>query len=119
MLLIDLLEFALGIADLHEPFPKGRRPKRAHLSFDQTPQTMTGVGEVGRRAKCTRTLPEGSIESPIMREAHRHDAHPRHAKDGLHIFVTRLELTLGQEFRHGMDARNRVWFETGKVEHNL
>src|SRR5690348_515798 len=83
------------------------------------PEAMTCIGEVARRAKRTRTLPEDVVESAIMREAHRHDAHPRHAKDGFHVLVTRLQLTLGQEFRHGMDGRNRVWFETRNVGHRL
>src|ERR1700683_129189 len=54
-----------------------------------------------------------------MREAHRHDAHPRHAKDGFHVLVTRLGLTLSQEFRHGMGLWNRVWFKTRQVGHGL
>src|SRR6516162_6967279 len=81
------------------------------------PEAMTCFGKVARRAKRTRTLPEGVVESAIMREAHRHDAHPRHAKDGFHVLVTRLELTLSQEFRHWTDGRNRVWFKTRKVGH--
>jgi hypothetical protein len=116
---INLLELALGIADLREPLPKGRWSKRAHLFFDQMPEAMTCFGEVARSAKRTRTLPEGVIEIAIMRETHHHDAHPRHAKDGFHVLVTRLELTLSQEFRHGMEGRNWVWFKTRKVGHRL
>src|SRR6185437_12696420 len=117
--LINVLEFAVGIADLCEPLPKGRWPKRAHFFFDQIPEAMACISEVARGADRTRTLPEGVIESAVMREAHRHDAHPRHAKDGFHVLVTRLELTLSQEFRHGMGLRNRVWFKTRKVGHSM
>jgi len=76
-----------------------------------------------RRSRATRkayALPaKGRHESAIMRKAHRHDARPRHAKDGFHVLVTRLKLALSQEFRHGMDGRNRVWFKTRKVGHRL
>ena len=95
--LIDVLELALGIADSCEPLPKGRRPKRAHFFFDQMPEAMACIGEVARGADRTRTLPEGVIESAVMGEAHRDHAHPRHAKDGFHVLVTRLELTLSQD----------------------
>ena len=50
-----------------------------------------------------------------MREAHRQDTHPRHAKDGFHVLVTRLELADGQEFGDGMEGGNRVRLKTRKL----
>lgn len=52
--LINLLELALGIADLREPLPKGRWPKRAYLFFDQMPEAMTCIAVKSRDAQSVR-----------------------------------------------------------------